>query len=587
VKTAWRILLPGFLVLIFFSAGITLSVTNSNNDDERAHITAGYAYLVLNDYSFNREHPPLLKQLSALPLILLDLSFPMDIYNVHGRKDISMEFMIGQRFLYEMGNDLDRMLLYARIPNILIGALLGIFVFLYSRRLNGFWAGVLSLSLFAVSPNFIAHSSLVTTDTAVACFFFLTVYFLWRYFSTLRDRYIILCGLSFGFTLVSKYNGLIMIPILYMLVPSAVFLFFNRGKSPGMRIRLSPVNLALAVLFALTVSAKWSTKAMVPAVVLTVLAYLIPARFSSREKVHFSGKILLFLLIIGFTIAMLDYTDLKGFPFHCPTKSYFEGFASFRGHSIGGHDAYLLGRFSSGGWWYYFPAAMFFKTPVASLVLMILGFFALVKKKETLKNSLFFTLPPVVYLLVACFVNNVNIGVRHVLAVYPFLFVVAGYCVSLFSGTSYKKIFNGILFLLVGLVVLSSIYTFPGCVSFINELAGGYRNGYKYLGDSNISWGMDLKRLKKYLDDNNIIDFKIRARFIPGAAPAYYGVPAFPITSEEEKIPGKGVYIIDSSQLYMRDILWLDKVKPEAYIGGSLLVYRIDEKDRERITGSY
>ena len=37
--------------------------------DEGIHISAGYSYLKLGDYSWNVEHPPLVKMVSALPLL--------------------------------------------------------------------------------------------------------------------------------------------------------------------------------------------------------------------------------------------------------------------------------------------------------------------------------------------------------------------------------------------------------------------------------------------------------------------------------------------------------------------------------------
>ena len=40
-------------------------------------------------------------------------------------------------------------------------------------------------------------------------------------------------------------------------------------------------------------------------------------------------------------------------------------------------------------------------------------------------------------------------------------------------------------------------------MSYFNELAGGPKNGYTYVTDSNADWGQDLKRLKAYLNDYN------------------------------------------------------------------------------------
>src|SRR6185369_10962149 len=47
--------------------------------DEQAHIPAGYGYVSQLDARLNPEHPPLLKALAALPLLVINPTFPTDI----------------------------------------------------------------------------------------------------------------------------------------------------------------------------------------------------------------------------------------------------------------------------------------------------------------------------------------------------------------------------------------------------------------------------------------------------------------------------------------------------------------------------
>jgi len=48
----------------------------------------------------------------------------------------------------------------------------------------------------------------------------------------------------------------------------------------------------------------------------------------------------------------------------------------------------------------------------------------------------------------------------------------------------------------------SFVITYPNQLSYFNEFVGGSDNGYKYMDDSNIDWGHDLKRLKEFVDNN-------------------------------------------------------------------------------------
>ena len=180
-------IIAAILLAFILASGIYYALTNSITSDESTHITTGYINVRLNDYRFNIEHPPLVKQLAALPLLFIKLNFPFSIYKASVRPDDVVN--IQDAFLFKTGNDLDLMLLLSRIPSILISVLLGIFIYLYSKKLNGYWAGIMSLVLFAFSPSFLGHSPLVTMDTTVSCFYFATIYFLMRFIETKRNLF--------------------------------------------------------------------------------------------------------------------------------------------------------------------------------------------------------------------------------------------------------------------------------------------------------------------------------------------------------------------------------------------------------------
>ncbi len=567
-------------LIIFFSLGLEQILSNSLNNDERAHITAGYAYVTLNDYSFNIEHPPLVKQLCALPLLFLDLTFPVQSYEKAGRNNIQTEYSLGIDFLYKMGNDLDLMLLFSRLPNLFIGLLLGVFIYLFTKDIFGSSGALLALLLFVASPNFIVHSSLITTDVANTCFYFSTFYLLWKFFNGKNSKYLYMAGISFGLALVSKYNSLIMIPVFYFLVSIAVFMYPEKENKYSMKPVLSVKNVILLILLLLTISAKWSTWAMVPAIVMIMSAYILPMGDGYKKKMHQAGSIILLLLILGFTITILDYTDFKGLPFSCPTKSYFGGFSSFRGHSQGGQISYLLGTFSDKGWWYYFPVAIALKTPLPTLILFVSGLIVMIKRKSLLKHMVFLLVPAAVYLFVACFVNKVNIGVRHVLPLYPFMFVVAGSSVLAFRNTKWDRAWKILLAGFVVWLVLIMAFSRPAYLSYFNRIIGNTQNGYKYLGDSNIAWGLDTKRLGEYARENSIDSMAVLAGFAPGENFEYYGVPARPFSVEEKTFPSPGYYVVETTCFYKKDIKWLNDFSPYDHVGDSLVVYKVDDVEK-------
>ncbi len=561
------------LLLSFLIGGLYYAATNSITSDEKTHMAVGYMNLRFHDYRFNIEHPPLVKQLAALPLLFLKLNFPFDVYSVSVPDDI---VKIQNLFLFKLGNNLDFMLFLSRIPNLLIALILGFFIYLYSRRLNGTFAGLISLSLFVFSPIFLAHSSLVTMDTTITCFYFAAIYFLMRYFETEKEGFLIGVALFTGLSFMSKFSGLLLIPVIYLLI-------FMRSLYPVQepkKITLKKwiVNLVIFLPFLLfAASYKKSFRLILPALAIYAISYLFYNKKTLFSKINFVGRSLLFIMVVAFVMVILDYTDYSWFPFHSATKAYFKGFAYFEGHAQYGQESYLLGASSKAtGWWYYFPLAILFKEPFITSIFLFLGVIGLCIKREKILTKAVLVIPAFVYLFIAMFINNLNIGIRHILPVYPFLFVMAGYSVSIIRNSRAVKYLLSLLVIILAVDVLSS---YPAHLSYFNRLIGGYKDGYKYLGDSNIAWGQDWKRLKGYVEKHNIATIGADGAFSYDKVCDYYRIPYRYLTKDEELRPREGYYVIETTAFPAKRIKWLDKIKPVEWVGGSLLIYNITKED--------
>src|SRR5260370_19136569 len=84
--------------------------------DEGIHISAGYSYLKFGDYSWNAEHPPLVKMVSALPLMMMGLTARP--YEAGGKRRDQVQY--GIDFLYKNRRDADTILFATRSANILL-----------------------------------------------------------------------------------------------------------------------------------------------------------------------------------------------------------------------------------------------------------------------------------------------------------------------------------------------------------------------------------------------------------------------------------------------------------------------------------
>src|SRR6266581_828121 len=137
------------LVLVFFLQMFTASPIKTPTFDEPAHIGAGLSYLKTGDFKVNPQHPPLLKEIGALPLVLMGIRFPIsreDWKGIGARPHPFFQWQLGRDIIF--GNDPDRVMFWSRLPFILLAVLLGALVVSWGRRLLGATAAAGALLLY-------------------------------------------------------------------------------------------------------------------------------------------------------------------------------------------------------------------------------------------------------------------------------------------------------------------------------------------------------------------------------------------------------------------------------------------------------
>src|SRR3989338_5594230 len=212
-----KIFIPAILLTSFLVQGLYFAWDTGQTVDETFYNGSGYRMVRYNDYQMKTEHPPLMTQLGAFPLLFLQPSYPIDHPIYVGETDGLDNSKMGSKFLYESGNDAHLILFLERISTILVTLFLGLILYLWSRQLFGIWGALLSLALFSFSPNIIAHGSLYTTDLGVATFFFLVLYRLKLFFELPSVRNIVILGITSGLALLTKMTALILAPVMMCL----------------------------------------------------------------------------------------------------------------------------------------------------------------------------------------------------------------------------------------------------------------------------------------------------------------------------------------------------------------------------------
>jgi hypothetical protein len=248
------------------------------------------------------------------------------------------------------------------------------------------------------------------------------------------------------------------------------------------------------------------------------------------------------------------------------------GVGYFAAYERGGHEAYLLGMHSQQGWWYYFPLAFFFKTPVATLLAIALAIgLSLRTRRRRFPFPIWCMAVPLLIYLPLCLLTHINTGLRHLLPAYPFLFVLISAALLRLEW----RLRNPALGLLALLLVAESLSIHPHYTAFFNRLVGGPSSGPRYLADSNLDWGQDLKKLKSYLDQHAIP--KVCLAYFGTADWGYYGIVSEPLLDPQRAAPDCVLAVSATSlvDLYVPKgtFAWLRQQRPTARVGYSIYVY--------------
>lgn len=522
MKRTDKVIVSLFL-LLFFVVSVGVISYKSITNDELAHIPAGYSYWKTFSFRMNTEHPPLMKLIAGFPLLFLNPRLPVE--SEYWKQ--SSEWNFGHIFMFQTGNNADLIVLMARIPMIFVAMLLGFYIFKWASELYNTKAGYVALTLYIFNPLVLGHAGLVTTDVGVAAFIFISLYYFWRFCKEPSGTNLILTGVFSGLAFAAKFTGIYIVPMFGLL---AAVNYWRSSKS---------------------------IKELFSAGFLKVLLNLA------------------LILIIGIAILILSYGVFE-FP------KYFVGLGHVLIHSGIGHKAYLLGVHSDKGFWYYFFLAFLFKEPIPLLILLA-GSIILYRWLKKGNNQELFLLIPIAFYLFAFMVNKVNIGLRHILPVYPFLFVFIGKLST--WRFRYRSLF---IIPLICWYVLIAAMLFPHYLSYFNEFAGGSENGWTVLIDSNVDWGQDLKGLKVWMNENNVSKVKM----------AYFGHDDRDYRKIGYEVlkcgPTEGILAVSVNRLVGFDreehkcLAWLrdSGLRPMANIGYSIYIYNVTKEQANEIVNN-
>jgi 4-amino-4-deoxy-L-arabinose transferase-like glycosyltransferase len=514
IPRAWFVAAAVALFVLFGLELFLSARLESQTFDEPAHLYAGYSYWLHSDFGINPEHPPLVKLVAALPLLSSRPHYP-DPLEVFFRFQSAMG---GIMLMSEPGADAN--LSHARAAVSIFAFALGLLVLLAAREMFGDRAALVALLLFVFDPLILGHGPLVATDIGAACCIFAAIYAFYRYVKQPTWVRLGVCCLATGFAFAAKHSAIVVFPILAVLgayeVLSAQVLSREVVSAPNG----SPKNARPAMSLGRRALKMVAVYAVIVVAAVVILWGFYGFRYAARpggKQIVPSSSAYLPELHSPAAVTAIGFAERH----HLLPESYLFGLTDVTILARDGRPMYLFGKTYPAGKWFYFPSAFVIKMTLGFLALLALVPFArALRRREHCREVVFLVLPAAIFFLTAM-TAKVDIGIRHILPVMPFLLVLAAGAAAALVKQS--RAWAWAVAILVVLDVASSVRAYPNYLPYSNEAFGGPSRTYRVLADSNVGWGGGLKALHAYLASHNITQCWFAYESIPN--PASFGIP--------------------------------------------------------------
>lgn len=280
-----------------------------------------------------------------------------------------------------------------------------------------------------------------------------------------------------------------------------------------------------------------------------------------------------------------------------PAHEFWHGLLFLQRHAKAGHLSYMLGQTSQRGFWLYYPVMLLVKTPLSTLALFVVGA-ALTLRRGARPEFIGYALGAL-GLLMAAATSPINLGIRHVLAVYPLLAMAAASGVVTQAERMSTRAVT-VWALVIAAVALQAAGLARSCprqLSYFNLIAA--RQPDYFLSDSDFEWGQDVVAMEAYFREHPVPELYV----VPNGSTLLcrHDLPPLKGLPVDHRVNG---WIAVFDRMYQangstgaamrKDICglpgpsnglvtpkgwldWLRQRKPDAVIGSGVLVFHITD----------
>jgi len=424
--------------------------------DEPVHLESGIEWIQFGRLTVNQMHPPLSRELIAAGPYFHGVRW-------QNKSDFRDE---GIAELHARG-DYWHTLALARMGILPFFVLAVVATWWLARGIYGPDVALAAAVSLTLLPPFLAHAGIATTDLAVASMMPVVVVLGLRWLDEPRTSTASLLGAASGAAVLLKFSALFLVPACLV-----AMLFFSAAISgprpPGRRRGHGYFILTLDVIL----------------VGFLVVWAGYDLHVGTLDSIQLGG------LKLG------DFVSprLASLPI-VPAPEFWSGLITVAWYNRISIPTYVLGDVKPGGAWYFFPVAIGVKTPIAFLVLAVIGagvsMNAAVKRREW-----HFAVPlcAAAAMLALGMSSRIALGLRHLLAIYPMLAILAGVgAVFLWHLHAAPRLGRIVVVLLVMWLVMASVRAHPDYLADFNEIASSRPEHFLLVSD--LDYGQDAARL--------------------------------------------------------------------------------------------
>ena len=360
--------------------------------DETAHIGRAFELWEFRVFSTDWIAPTTALSIGALPFFAgVRSHIPADESNFWAR---------GNSVLYESG-DYWRTLALSRLPILVFACASVLTVYALGRRLLGSAQGLVAALVLSSDPSFVGHSGLATSEVAGTTGLLVATWLMFLYSGNPSRLRAAMLGIAGGVSVLCKYNNLLFLP------PLLLIWLILRGRMLVMHklqcTRYRMVDLLVALLcFGVTI---W----------LGFLLDIGPIKLSGQTL----GPVLDALSRLHPALGKISSGALEQ---SLPTPVFFRQLGS-----LWLRATQSVGESAFSGQWTYFPVVLGVKLTLPMMLLVAIGSTrSLLSERHNWRISSILLILSSFIVLVPALIGRFQLGVRHMLPMFPFLALLAG-----------------------------------------------------------------------------------------------------------------------------------------------------------------